>query len=155
MARKEIKALVDGGAARPTPPLGPALSAAKLPVQKIIDEINKKTSFFKGIKVPVIIYYEGQNYEIEVGIPPTTELIKKEAGVEKGAGKHDTPVGNISMQKLIELAKSSIDKSNTNSVKNRVKELVGTCLSMGITVDGKNPKDIMKQIDQMEDAHFS
>lgn len=155
MAKKEIKAMVDGGAAKPTPPLGPALSAAKLPVQKIIDEINKKTAYFKGIKVPVVIKYEGQNYEIEVGIPPTTELIKKEAGLEKGASKHDAPVGNISMKKIIELAKSSIDKSNTKSVRNRVKELLGTCVSMGITVDGKNPKEMIQEIDKIEDAHFA
>ncbi|MCS7122424.1 MAG: 50S ribosomal protein L11 [Candidatus Micrarchaeota archaeon] len=155
MAKKEIKAMVDGGAAKPTPPLGPALSAAKLPVQKVIDEINRRTAYFKGIKVPVVIIYEEQNYEIEVGIPPTTELIKREAGLEKGASKHDAPVGNVPLKKIIELAKSSMDKSNTFSVRNRVKELLGTCVSMGITVDGKNPKDLIKEIDRLEDAHFA
>ncbi len=155
MTRKEIKVMVDGGEAKPTPPLGPALSAAKLPVQKVIEEINKATKYFKGIKVPVTIYYEGQNYEIEVGVPPSTELIKKEANIEKGASKHDSYVGNISLVKIIEIAKNSIDKSNSKNVKARVKELLGTCLSIGLSVDGKNPKEVIKEIDKMEDAHFT
>lgn len=155
MVRKEIKVMVDGGEAKPTPPLGPALSAAKLPVQKVIADINKATAYFKGIKVPVIIYYEGQNYEIEVGVPPSTELIKKEIKIEKGASKHDSPVGNISLAKIIEIAKSSMNKSNSKTVKTRVKELLGTCLSMGVNVDGKNPKEIIKEIDKMEDANFA
>lgn len=155
MPKKEIKALIDGGEAKPTPPLGPALSAAKLPVQKIIEEINAKTKIFKGIKVPIIIYYESGQYEIEIGVPPSGELIKKEVKIEKGASKHDSPVANIELKKLIEIAKSSIDKSNSKSVKARVKELIGTCLSMGVNIDGKNPKEILKEIDKMEDAHFN
>jgi len=138
--KREIKALVDGGAAKPMPPLGPALSAAKLPVNEVIAKINEATKSFSGMKVPVTIIYEGLNYEIVVEIPPITELIKKEAKIEKGASNKDQIAGNITMDKLIELAKST--SSNSKSVKARLKELIGTCQSMGITIDGKKPKEI-------------
>jgi large subunit ribosomal protein L11 len=138
--KREIKALVDGGAAKPMPPLGPALSAAKLPVNEVIAKINEATKSFSGMKVPVTIIYEGSNYEIVVETPPITELIKKEAKIEKGASNKDQIAGNISMDKLIELAKST--SSNSKSVKARLKELIGTCQSMGITIDGKKPKEI-------------
>ena len=138
--KREIKTLVDGGAAKPMPPLGPALSAAKLPVNEVIAKINEATKSFSGMKVPVTIIYEGLNYEIVVEIPPITELIKKEAKIEKGASNKDQIAGNITMDKLIELAKST--SSNSKSVKARLKELIGTCQSMGITIDGKKPKEI-------------
>jgi large subunit ribosomal protein L11 len=138
--KREIKALVDGGAAKPMPPLGPALSAAKLPVNEVIAKINEATKSFSGMKVPVTIIYEGSNYEIVVETPPITELIKKEAKIEKGASNKDQIAGNITMDKLIELAKST--SSNSKSVKARLKELIGTCQSMGITIDGKKPKEI-------------
>jgi len=138
--KREIKALVDGGSAKPMPPLGPALSAAKLPVNEVIAKINEATKSFSGMKVPVTIIYEGSNYEIVVETPPITELIKKEAKIEKGASNKDQIAGNITMDKLIELAKST--SSNSKSVKARLKELIGTCQSMGITIDGKKPKEI-------------
>jgi large subunit ribosomal protein L11 len=138
--KREIKALVDGGAAKPMPPLGPALSSAKLPVNEVIAKINEATKSFSGMKVPVTIIYEGSNYEIVVETPPITELIKKEAKIEKGASNKDQIAGNITMDKLIELAKST--SSNSKSVKARLKELIGTCQSMGITIDGKKPKEI-------------
>jgi len=138
--KREIKALVDGGSAKPMPPLGPALSAAKLPVNEVIAKINEATKSFSGMKVPVTIIYEGSNYEIVVETPPITELIKKEAKIEKGASNKDQIAGNITMNKLIELAKST--SSNSKSVKARLKELIGTCQSMGITIDGKKPKEI-------------
>jgi len=138
--KREIKALVDGGSAKPMPPLGPALSSAKLPVNEVIAKINEATKSFSGMKVPVTIIYEGSNYEIVVETPPITELIKKEAKIEKGASNKDQIAGNISMDKLIELAKST--SSNSKSVKERLKELIGTCQSMGITIDGKKPKEI-------------
>jgi large subunit ribosomal protein L11 len=138
--KREIKALVDGGSAKPMPPLGPALSAAKLPVNEVIAKINEATKSFSGMKVPVTIIYEGSNYEIVVETPPITELIKKEAKIEKGASNKDQIAGNITMDKLIELAKST--SSNSKSVKARLKELIGTCQSIGITIDGKKPKEI-------------
>mgnify|MGYP000375912228 CR=1 FL=1 len=138
--KREIRALVDGGSAKPVPPLGPALSAAKLPVNQVISKINEVTKAFSGMKVPIVILYEGSEYEIIVETPPITELIKKEAKIEKGASNKDQIAGNISMEKLTELAKNT--SSNSKSLKARLKELIGTCQSMGITIDGKKPKQI-------------
>ncbi|NPA22172.1 MAG: 50S ribosomal protein L11 [Candidatus Micrarchaeota archaeon] len=147
--KKEIKAIVEGGAAKPMPPLGPALSAAKLNVGEVIKKINEATASFKGLKVPVVIRYEGQEFEIEVGVPPTAELIKKEAGIEKGSGAPGSEVaGDISLEKVIEIAKSTFGKSEAKSLKARVKEVLGTCVSMGVTVDGKDPREI--DVDALE-----
>ncbi len=100
MSKVTIPAIVEGGKATAGPPLGPALGPLGVNIGGIIDEINKKTSPFSGLKVPikVIVDKNAKTFVIEVGSPSTGELLKKEAGVEKGKkGGADDPkvVGNL------------------------------------------------------------
>ncbi len=148
---KEINVIVEGGKATMGPPLGPALGGLGVNPGQIVSEINKATASFAGMKVPVKVLVDPKTKEfsIEVGSPPVAELLKKEAGVEKGHGKawREGAVGDITMEKIVSIAKSISQKSLSLSLKEVVKEVVGTALSLGITVDGKNPKDVIKDID--------
>ncbi len=75
-----------------------------------------------------------------------SELIKKEAGVQKGTGDK-TKVGDISLEKLISVAKKKQDVSLGKTLKDTLKEAAGTCNSMGITIDGKDPRTVIREID--------
>lgn len=83
-----VEVLVEGGRATPGQPLGPALGPLGVNIPKIVAEINNKTRAFDGMKVPVkiIIDSKTKDFEIKVGTPPTSSLITKELGVEKGSG---------------------------------------------------------------------
>lgn len=81
-----VEVLVEGGKASPGPPLGPAIGPLGLNVKQVVDEINKATKEFEGMQVPVKIIVEDpkkKTFRIEVGIPPTSQLIKKELGIPK------------------------------------------------------------------------
>ena len=88
MAKETVESLVEGGKASAAPPLGPALGPLKINIGQVVAEINKKTAAFAGMKVPIkiIVDTETKEFEVEVGSPPVSELIKKELGLEKGSG---------------------------------------------------------------------
>ncbi|MDI6916823.1 MAG: 50S ribosomal protein L11 [Thermoplasmatales archaeon] len=146
-----VEALVEGGKATPGPPLGPALGPLGVNIPKIIQEINGKTKHFEGMKVPVKITVDPKTkaFEISIGTPPASALILKEIGAEKGSGKSkEAKAGNLTIQqvkKIVEMKKDSLLGINT---KNMAKEVVGTCVSVGVTVEGKEPKEILKEIDE-------
>ena len=152
MGKKEVvEALVEGGNAKPTPPLGPKLSQLKLPVGQVIQKINEATKDFKGMQVPVkiIVDVETKEFEIEVGTPPTSALIKKELGLDTAAHSPGKEwVGDLPMEKVIKIAKMKMKDMNTVSLKSAVKMVLGTMISMGITVNGKNPKEVTKEVNE-------
>ncbi len=144
-----IDVLVEGGKATPGQPLGPALGPLGVNIPKIVAEINNKTRAFDGMKVPVkiIIDSKTKDFEIKVGTPPTSSLISKELGVEKGSGSPKaTKVGNLSMEQAIKVARMKGDSLLGKDLKHQVLEVVGTCTSMGVTIEGKEPKDIRSEI---------
>ncbi len=145
----EIKLLVEGGKATPGPPIGPTLSPLGLPVGKVVADINKATSKYAGMKVPVILRVNPatKEYTIEVGTPPTSALIKKELGLEKGSGATGSEwVGDISLEKVVEIAKTKLPEMNTADLTKAVLQVLGTCLSMGVKVDGKDPREVQRAI---------
>ncbi len=77
----------------------------------------------------------------------TSDMIKKEAGVEKGAGTTDA-VGNISMEKLVGIAQKKKGTSLGKSLKEVLKEAAGTCRSMGITIEGNDAQKVIREIDE-------
>ncbi len=152
MTKEKIDALVKGGEATPAPPLGPALSPLKVNVVEIVAAINEKTKTFKGMDVPVkiIVDTDTKKYEITVGTPPVTSLIRKELHTDKlatvGEDKIRKMAGDISFDKIVKIAEGKSD-AMMGSFRGKVKQVVGTCVSVGVTVDGKNPKDVIKEID--------
>ena len=147
---KIVEALVDAGHATPGPPLGPALGPLGVNIKAVIDEINKQTQDFKGMKVPVkVIVDDNRNFSITVGVPPTSSLLLSEAGVEKGSGTPNTEkVGNINIDQVVKIAKMKKQTMLAIDLRAAVKEAVGTCVSMGLTIDNEDPKMIIKAIDE-------
>src|SRR3990167_9139935 len=131
MSEKTIDAIVDGGKATAGPPLGPALGPMGVNTGQVIAKINEATKGFDGMKVPVkiIVNTATKEFRVEVGAPPTAELLKKEAGVEKGAGSSkEAKAGNIAFASVLKIAKQ---KSNSlgKDLTSVTREVVGTCVS--------------------------
>ncbi|NAZ26233.1 MAG: 50S ribosomal protein L11 [Nanoarchaeota archaeon] len=151
MGKEVIELLVEGGNAKPGPNIGPKLSQLKLNIGEVISKINEATKEFKGLQVPVkiIVDTETRKYEIEVGLPPTSSLLKKEANIEIAKRtKPDEVVGNVTMEQIIKVAKMKMKDLNTNNLKSAVKMVLGTALSLGLTVDNRNPKELIKEVDR-------
>jgi large subunit ribosomal protein L11 len=148
MAEK-LEVLVDGGKATPGAPLGPALGPLGVNIVEIIKAINDKTKAFEGMKVPVTLVVDPKTkaYTITVGTPPTSALITKEIGIEKGSGDAGkTRVGNLTLAQAAKIANMKTDVMQGKGLKPRVLEVVGTCVSMGVTVEGKPAKEMAKEI---------
>ena len=151
MSKEVIELLVEGGNAKPGPNIGPKLSQLKLNIGEVISKINEATKEFKGLQVPVkiVVDTETRKYEIEVGLPPTSSLLKREANIEIAKRtKPDEVVGNVTMEQIIKVAKMKMKDLNTNNLKSAVKMVLGTALSLGLTVNNRNPKELIKEVDQ-------
>lgn len=144
-----VEVLVPGGKATAGPPIGPALGPLGINVKAVVDEINKQTSNFNGMQVPVRIDVDDKkNFTVTVGIPPTTALIKKEVNIEKGSPEPNMQiVGDLPMEAAVRIARMKANDMLSYDLKNAVKEVVGTCLSVGVTVDGRRPKEVLVAID--------
>ncbi|MFC7133374.1 MULTISPECIES: 50S ribosomal protein L11 [Salinibaculum] len=147
-----IEVLVPGGQANPGPPLGPELGPTPVDVQAVVQEINDQTAAFDGTEVPVTVTYEEDgSFEIEVGVPPTAELIKDEAGFETGSGEpQEDFVADLTVDQVKQIADQKQTDLLSYDLKNAAKEIVGTCTSLGVTIEGENPREFKKKIDAGE-----
>lgn len=149
MTKETVDVLIKGGQATPAPPIGPALSQLKVNAAQVVKDINDKTASFKGMEVPVkiIIDTETKKWDIKVGTPPVSALIRKEMKVDKLAfikeGNKTLP-GSIKLESIVSIAKSK--DSIPGNLKNRVLQVLGTCVSGGVLVDGRSPKDVQQDI---------
>ncbi|MDD1746340.1 MAG: 50S ribosomal protein L11 [Methanomassiliicoccales archaeon] len=144
-----IEVLVEGGKATPGPPLGPALGPMGVNVVQVVAKINEKTKSFEGMKVPVkvIIDPKTKSFDVKVGTPPTSQLLFKEMGAEKGSGApNKDKAGNITIEQAIKVANMKGDSLMGKDLKMRVLEVVGVCVSSGINVEGKDAKAMQKEI---------
>jgi large subunit ribosomal protein L11 len=144
-----IETMVDGGKATGGPPLGPALGPVGVPINKVVEAINEKTAAFEGMKVPVkvIVETDDKSFEIEIGTPPTSSLIMKELGIEKGSGEPKTDfVGDLTLEQAKKIAEMKKDSMLGASLKARVLEVLGVCVSMGVRCDGKPAKEMQAEI---------
>jgi len=149
--KKVVEALVAGGQATAGPPLGPALGPLGVNVLAIVNRINEVTKDYAGMKVPVkvTVDVETKEFEVTVGTPTTSALIVSELKVEKGSGSPKAQkVGDLSMEQVVKIAKKKSPELLSPSLKAAAKEVLGSCVSMGVTVDGKDPKEVQKEIDE-------
>ena len=136
-----VEALVPGGKASAGPPLGPALGPLGVNVAQVVAKINEQTKDLNGMQVPVKVKVKSRTeFEIEVGTPPTSALILKEIGVEKGTGDR-SPIGNLTMDQVIKIANIKRKGLLSKNLKNAVREVIGTAGSLGATVDGLPSKE--------------
>lgn len=148
---EKVEALVDGGKATPGPPLGPALGPMGVNIVQVINAINDKTRVFEGMKVPVKVLIDPgtKSFTIEVGTPPASALILKQVGAEKGSGNpRTTKIGDLTIEQAVTVAKQKGDALLGKNLKMKVKEILGTCVSMGVTVEGMDPRDAQKALDK-------
>jgi large subunit ribosomal protein L11 len=153
MATSKINVMVDGGKATPGPPLGPALAPMGVNPGQVVAQINAATKEFAGMTVPVtvVINTSDKSFAVEVGTPSTSAFIKKELGLEAGAKgeaqKGQETVGNVTIAQLKEILRKKESVLHFRSEKTALKQLVGTCVSMGITVEGMKAKEAIKALE--------
>jgi len=136
-----VEALVPGGKASAGPPLGPALGPLGVNVAQVVAKINEQTKDLNGMQVPVKIKVKSRTeFEIEVGTPPTSALILKEMGVEKGTGDKST-IGNITIEQVVKIANIKRKSLLSKTLKNAAREVIGTAGSLGATIDGLPSKE--------------
>jgi len=144
-----VDAMVAGGQATAGPPLGPSLGPLGVNVGAVVSEINKLTKDFSGMKVPVkvVVDPETKQFEVNVGTPTTAALLARETPIEKGsAGGWKQPVGDLPFAKIVSLSRAKMAASKRKDLQSRVLQTLGTCVSMGITVDGKSPKEVIDML---------
>lgn len=140
MAKKiktRIKLQVRGGQANPAPPVGPALGQHGLAIMDFCNGFNEQTKDRMGTVLPVVItVYEDRTFDFVIKTPPAAELIKKAAGVQKGAkttGKEK--VGKLTRAQLNEIAETKMPDLTAYDVEHASKIIAGTAESMGIEVE--------------------
>ena len=147
---KTVELLVAGGQATAGPPLGPALGPLGMNVMAVVIKINELTKDYAGMKVPVKITAdtEDKSFEVSVGTPTASALIVAELKIEKGSGTPNTvKVGDLSMEQMVRIAKIKRPELLAPTLKKATKEMLGTCISLGVTVEGKDPREVQKEID--------
>ncbi len=149
MKKETVEILIEGGKATGGPPLGPKIGPMGLNINEVVGKINEKTAGFKGMKIPVkvILDPKTKSYEIEIGTPPTSALIKKELGIEKGTSDGNA-VADLSFEQLIQITEMKKSALLGGDLKGALKEVIGTCRSVGVTIDGKPPAQITKEINE-------
>ncbi len=148
MPKEKIEVMVEGGKATAAPPLGPALGPLGVPIQDIIDEINRKTKDLEGMKVPVTVIVDTatKEFEIKVGSPPAGALIKRELKIEKGSSETGkVRAGDLTEEQVKKIASAKFGSSE----KRYVNQVRGTARSMGITIgEGSLSEEEMKAVEE-------
>jgi large subunit ribosomal protein L11 len=146
-----IELLVEGGEASAGPPLGPALGPTDVNVGQVVQAINDETADFEGTEVPVTVTVEEGDYEIEVGLPPTAALVKDELGFETGSGRPQAEfVADMSVEELKKVADMKADDLLSYDTKNAAKEIAGSCVCLGVKIEGEDPRRAAERIDEGE-----
>ena len=149
--KQTVSSLITGGEASAGPPLGPTLGPMGVNIMQVIDAINEKTKEFKGMKIPVTVSVDSdtKKWEIEVGIPSASALLLKEAGIQKGSGTSGTEwVGEVTIDSITKVASVKLESSYATSLKSVAKQIVGTCVSLGIKIEGKTPKEFTAEVNE-------
>ena len=146
----KVKLIVEGGAMKPGPAVAQQLGPMGINLGKVMSDVNTATAGFKGMNVPVEIDVDSKtkSFTIKVFSPSVAELLKKEISVEKGSGSPKAVrVGNLAIEQVISIANTKHSALLAKDLKSAVKLIVGSCVSLGILVESKDPKEIEKEID--------
>jgi len=149
--KKTVDLLVGGGQATAGPPLGPALGPLGVNVLEIVNKINELTRDYAGMKVPVkvTVNSETKEFEVNIGTPTTSALIVRELKIEKGSETPNTQkVGNFTMDQVVRVSKLKRSELLAKTLKAAAKEVLGSCVSIGVTVEDKDPREVQKEIDE-------
>jgi large subunit ribosomal protein L11 len=131
-----IKVLVTGGQANPAPPLGPVLSQHRVNIGQFINQFNERTRDQMGVPLPCIVnVYRDASFDFTVLTPPASYLLKKAAGVVKGAeNPKREEAGTVTRAQVREIAQEKMGDLNASDIEAAIKVIEGTARSCGITV---------------------
>ncbi len=134
----QVKIQCPGGEAKPGPPIGPVLGALGVNIPMFIKDFNAKSAHMKGYVVPVVItVYSDRSFTYEMKTPPTSILLLKAAGGDKGSARpNKEKVGKLPMSKIREIAVQKLPDLNTEDENAAVRCVLGTARSLGIDVEG-------------------
>lgn len=134
--RAYVKLQIPAGKATPAPPIGPALGQHGVAIMNFCKEYNERTQSMAGQIIPVVItVYEDRSFTFVTKTPPAADLLRKAAGVEKGAGNSKTTkIGTVSSDQIREIAELKQKDLNAIDLAGAVKQIEGTARSMGIEV---------------------
>ncbi len=141
MAKKIIgyvKLHIPGGAANPSPPVGPALSQKGVNIMEFCKAFNSRTQDKQGYIIPVVItVYADRSFSFITKTPPASTLIKKALGLDKGSGEPNrTKVATLTQNQLREVAQMKMPDLNAHSVEEAMRIIAGTARSMGVMIEG-------------------
>ncbi|KKW44811.1 MAG: 50S ribosomal protein L11 [Parcubacteria group bacterium GW2011_GWA2_56_7] len=133
----QIKLQIQGGAATPAPPVGPALGQHGLNISDFVNKFNNATQDRRGEVVPVVInVYEDRTFDFVTKVAPASELIKQALKLKSGSGKPNLEkVGNLTRAQLKDIAKKKMPDLNTDDLDAAVKIIAGTARQMGVTTE--------------------
>jgi large subunit ribosomal protein L11 len=146
-----IKLLVEGGNMTPGPAVAQQLGPTGVDIGQVISNVNVATSKFTGVTLPVHLTIDPSTKKIDIKVlsPPTSELIKKELGLKKASGARlKQRVGNFAIEQVIAIAKQKHDAMLSNDFMATVKTVLGTCQALGVMVESKEVKEVIKNIGQ-------
>lgn len=132
-----IKLQIPAAQANPAPPVGPALGQHGLNIAEFCQKFNEVTKDKRGDIIPVeITVYEDRSYDFICKTPPAAELIKKAAGLDKGAANQiKDKKGKLTQKQLAEIAKTKLPDLNTDDLAAAIKIIAGTARQMGVEVE--------------------
>ncbi len=134
--RAYVKLQIPAGKATPAPPIGPALGQHGVAIMNFCKEYNERTAAMAGQIIPVVItVFEDRSFTFVTKTPPAADLLRRAAGIDKGAGNPRTErVGKVSDDQIREIAELKMKDLNAVDLAGAVKQIEGTARSMGIEI---------------------
>jgi len=139
--QKVLKLQIRGGAANPSPPVGPALGAAGVNIMEFCKQFNARTQDKPGKVVPVVVsFFADKSFEFVVKTPPAAAQLLEAAKVKKGSGEPNrTKVASVTWDQIKKIAEDKMVDLNAFTVESAMKMVAGTARSMGLNVKGQSP----------------
>jgi large subunit ribosomal protein L11 len=136
-----LKLQIKGGAANPSPPVGPALGSKGLNIMEFCKQFNARTQDKPGVVLPVLItIYKDKSFDFVVKTPPASILLLEASKAKKGSAEPNrTKVGSVTWDQVKTIAETKMPDLNTAKLDSAMKLIAGSARSMGITVTGKAP----------------
>ncbi len=133
----------------PGPAVAQQLGPMGINLGKVISDVNEASKEFKGMQVPVQLDIDPKtkNFEVKVLSPSISALIKKELGIETASGdRRKFKSGNLAIEQVISITKQKYVDMLANNLMGAVKSVIGSCMSAGVLIENKDPKEVLEEI---------
>jgi large subunit ribosomal protein L11 len=136
-----LKLQVKGGAANPSPPIGPALGSKGLNIMEFCKQFNARSQDKPGVVLPVLLtIYSDKSFDFIIKTPPATVLLAEAAKIKKGSAEPNrVKVGSVTWDQIKTIAETKMPDLNAFKIDSAMKMIAGSARSMGLTVTGKAP----------------